>query len=327
MIVEMLELSGRPLTAAGDDARYFVDREEEAATVLRAVRARTNVLVLGERGSGKTSFLHHVERTLADEGTRPLYVDGSVTRDPTEFLRLLIYRIAPRQLSDLGWRLERLPASAVLLEYVRAFESTLDRANAPEVVLVDELVPAEAGHVLFGRLRDELWRLPVVWIVAASVADRLTYSRPPADAFFGKVLWLRPLDGRAAVRLLRSRLGRALSSDDLREIADAAEGNPRRLVGLAADAVVDGASPATLAEEARERERALTGLSDVERRIVADIDAAGPASASDRAFLERVGVSRSRAAQVLRELERSGVLRGTLEKAEGRRPRKLYEVA
>src|SRR5207237_290633 len=71
------------------------------------------------------------------------------------------------------------------------------------VLLIDEPPSGEIGHTLFGRLRDEVWQLPFLWVVAIDEHQRAALTRPPADAFFPVVLELKPLDPKDALELLQ----------------------------------------------------------------------------------------------------------------------------
>jgi hypothetical protein len=323
-----MDLSGRPILGTASDRHLFVNREAELAEVKKAIEAQTNVLILGERGVGRTSLLRMLAMDLDQTGIRPLFLEASLASDAPELLELLRYRIAPQSTFQFKWPLERVPTSARLLEDIREIGRRLNRPTSPQVVLIDEPLSPEVAHTLFGRLRDELWSLPLIWVIAGSLSDRAVYLRPPADAFFPRVIVLQPLDDRASFDLLRARISKSDASDaQLRRIVRAAGGSPRRLVQLANETLLGGRPTHQLAAAERERDALLATLGDSAQRVVEEIEANGPVSASDERFLSRVGLQRSRAAQILRELERQGVLEGVTERVEGRRPRKLYGVA
>ena len=88
-----LDLSGRPLAATDRDQELFVDRDEELDRAQAAIRRRSNVLVVGERGIGKTSFLHRLEQQASD-GIDPIYVDASVVDDLPGLVELVAGVIA-----------------------------------------------------------------------------------------------------------------------------------------------------------------------------------------------------------------------------------------
>ena len=83
-----LDLSGRPLAATARDQELFVDREDELERAQAAIRRRSNVLVVGERGMGKTSFLHRLEQQAAED-VEPIYVDASLADDLPGVLELV----------------------------------------------------------------------------------------------------------------------------------------------------------------------------------------------------------------------------------------------
>lgn len=348
----MARLSGRPLLDTKADKRLFADRKSELRDVRRSIEHGANVLLLGTRGSGRTSFLQRLAGDLRTDGWRIVLVEGPLARDASEFLSLLEYRLAPAQeavytppnrlpLGTLAaaFRSLNLPVSRArrpggfpgeseeLLELLRAIQARLGAPKQRHAVFVDELPSSETAHTLFGRLRDELWQLPVTWALAGNAADRGTYVRPPADAFFPKVVELDPLDDEAAFRLLRLRIAPEEAGDRLlKEIIEEAGGNPRALVRLASDALVGRRGPAHAAAARQERARLAESLGEPAKRLIAELEANGPASASDQRFLERLGWSRSRAAQVFGDLEDAGLVRGTSARWEGSRPRKVYEL-
>src|SRR3982074_2066358 len=98
----MIQLSQRPLLSTTADAALFVDREREVDTLARAVRLGLNALLLGERGSGKTSLLHVVERKLRDDGTEVGFVEASSASTIDDLVALLsdAVRGTPRDPAD-----------------------------------------------------------------------------------------------------------------------------------------------------------------------------------------------------------------------------------
>ena len=322
MLNSSVDLSGRPLTGSPVDLRRYVDRKQELDRTWQSLARRANVLVVGQRGSGKTSFLRKLEADIAasDALGDARYVDGSAAASLDELL------------STIAWRLGLEPPGgpsgpggvgaggfAERLQALRPEVETL----LPAAILLDE-PPAEIAHTLFGRLRDEVWQLPYTWVVAIDGVDRARVLQPPADAFFGSVVELGALSAPDAVALLRNRVGDELGLDELEQLAELGGGNPRRLIALARAALIDGVPVSRLATGARRREHSLDGLSDSARRVAAYLEDAGARSASDPDLLTYFGWTRNRAVQVLNELADAGVVTSSVEKG-GRR--KLYELA
>jgi hypothetical protein len=195
------------------------------------------------------------------------------------------------------------------------------------IVLVDEMPSPQAAHTLFGRLRDELWELPLVWLVAVDERDVGLYREPPADAFWQRVVTIPELDPESAAELLRRRLDQQQLPDTaLQQLVAATGGNPRRLIALAYDVVVEGADPAALIERDRDLQGRIENLPEPAKRLLAELEANGAASPSDEGLLSKLGWTRSRASQVFRELEQQGLVRALERPGERGRPRRLYEV-
>jgi energy-coupling factor transporter ATP-binding protein EcfA2 len=346
--VPSVELTGRPLLGTAPDSRLFVDREEELQAIEAAIAAKMNVLLLGEYGTGKTSLMRQLARRLERRDGRAVFVEGQLATTPSELLTLIRARVSPQKAvagipEQLGAVIGAVQAlggpyttrrrstgaageSELLLDTVEALRNDLLDEKRPLAVLLDEAA-ADIVHAIFGRLRDEIWQLPIVWLVSGYVGDRQIYLRPPADAFFSRVVTLAPLNEETARALLRARIPRARASDRLlNAVVAASSRSPRDLIRLAADVVVGGVEPGTLASTREQRDELLESLGESALRVVSDLEAHGPASASDEAFLARLGFGRSRASQILGELERLGVVAGSVERGRGRRPRKLYGV-
>ena len=329
-----LELSGRPLLATPTDQRLFVDRTAELERIERAVRSRTNTLVVGHRGVGKTTLLRIAEDRVR-QSERTVWIEGQLATDPVEVIALIRYRVNPRERADwpafaegaASFQYRSRPQSQRLLEMLDGLRKSLERRGGSWVVFVDELTSADVAHTLFGRLRDELWQLPLTWVVSGNAADRQTLLRPPADAFFPNVVNVEPLDERGALELLRKRVPDPKGSDQLlRAIVAEADGIPRRLILLANDAFVAGGDVAATAHRRARRDAAIAELGEAAARVAAELEANGPASASDDQFLARLGMGRSRAAQVLSALERAGVVTGATDRSSAGPRRKVYSL-
>jgi hypothetical protein len=327
-----LRLSSKPLRDTKADAALFVDREHEIERIRRALRADLNVLLLGERGSGRTSLLKHLAyRCRTEWNEAHVFVEGGLAADARTFLSLLRFRLLGDQQISAGEALARGARSAAGLlsgepslsiaaprhetEELLALYADVAAAAARKpgcIVLVDEVASADLTHTIFGRFRDETWELPLRWIVAGDVDARATYLKPPADAFFEVVVELDSLSETAALEIVRRRLGdETLSATDLRALVAMSDGIPRRLLASARRLVVDGAELDELETVRAWQSARLAELGPSARRLFEDLETFGPASASDPELLARLDWTRGRAAQVFRQLERSQLVRGS----------------
>ncbi len=317
MLNSDLDLSGRPLTGSPADQRRFVDRKEEFDRTWQSLSLRANVLLVGDRGSGKTSFLRKLEATInaSDELGEATYVDGS----SVDTLERLIGAVQ-RGLVSRGLELEQRETAVDVLAGLRPLAV---QSLFPPTVLLDQPLP-DIAHTLFGRLRDEVWQLPYTWVVSVDTVDQPRVARAPADAFFGATVVLGALSDRSALALLHHYIDKRLDADALETLVDLADGSPRRLISLARTALVEGVPVSELLKQHLHQEELLAQASPPAQELARYLADAGPRSASDADLLSHFGWTRNRAVQVFNELARLGIATGRVEKG-GRR--KLYSLA
>jgi hypothetical protein len=329
-------MGNQPLAQSRADQRRFVDRNHETEAIMRAVAASQPVLVLGERGSGRTSLLNHVAWLLArqEDPRQTLIVSGELAGSPSQLFGVLVAR-AQRLVDPVGSRgrwIEDLRAlsmpdgpfgqviqPAIVMELVDLLGERLAALERPVCLMVDGIAPTVA-HGVFGSLRNELWAIPnVAWVVAGDVAAEPLYLEPPADAFFEHIVRLGPLTDRDSAKLLRAHLP-DLRDDDIHRAVSVGGGNPRRLLRAAADiqAGIEPASPSA-ADELTQRATAAAG--PLAGALVGYLAAHGPTSASDQTMLRSIGASRQRASQLMHELESAGLVETIEQHEPGRRGR------
>jgi energy-coupling factor transporter ATP-binding protein EcfA2 len=338
------DLSNRPLRNTARDRALFVNRDATLRLLRETLKYGSNALLVAPTGSGKSSLLRYVAYLLAEEDEkRVVHLDGRVATSTVELLAILRDRLGAwprvRVSQAVGAVAEGLRTFAndpqLVLTSPRTETQTLLaeiaqlRADLPDdetIVVLDEAPSPEVARTLFGRLRDELWELPLTWCVAADERDRGNYTEPPADAFWRRIVDLPPLTPEESEELLRRRIPNELPRSVLREIVMEGEGNPRRLLTMAYEVVVEGRTTHDLIRQRRERDERLKRLSPPAQRLLAELDANGPASPSDKGLLQKLGWSRSRASQVFNELEEHGLVRGTTRTGTGTRPRRVFEA-
>jgi AAA ATPase domain len=324
-----MDLSGRPLLDTDVDRALFAGREAEFERLVAAVEQRRNTLVIGERGAGKTTMLRQCALELRrrhPDSPPPLFVEGGLANDVRTFLELVRYRAglppeAPDHPFDSLARDARLDDSLELPRLVAGLAEA--SVGGDRIVLVDDLPASPVGETLFGRLRDELWQLPLTWVVAVTPADAGSYLAPPADAFFDERIELGPLSEMQRVQLLEARGGPEAS----RLATEIDEGNPRRLLAIVRRALEEGRSADDFARERDERSQRLSRVSEPAQALLQELESLGAASASDEPLLRRLGWTRPRAVQLFAELEREGLVTSSQVKGSAGRPRKVYRPA
>jgi GTPase SAR1 family protein len=317
-------MSGRPLLDTRPDHELFVDRVDEMDRVRAGLSQGLNCLVVGERGSGKTSLVRALmfeARQQADPADRPLpellYVRGAGAESASELLARTADALAQHQ-GDPPVDRSQGTASGLIAELG-------ERVGRNRVILALDDAPAGAGNALFGTLRDELWSIDLRWLVTVVTADSGALIRPPADAFFESQVELAPLPVNASIEVLRRRMGE-VPDRLLEEVAQIGGGNPRRLLDVARELGGDYSQWSAFSSAAAEREKALAALGRSARMLAVELAALGGASASDDRLLSRMGWTRPRAVQVLAEMEKAGLVTASSEKTGQGRPRKVYKV-
>jgi adenylate kinase family enzyme len=308
----------RPLLVDGLDADLYVQRPALERLLLEALARQRNVLLLGPRGSGKSTTLRKLAGDLRKEGRQVALVNAGAARSAEDLLALVSSEL------DLP---ELHPDPNIATPVVSLVRSVRHIAQAPQsVILLDDPPDAEGAYELFGRLREELWALPHQWVVAMRSDHSSALRRPPADAFFSETIEIPPFDEREIEQLLRQGLdpdeAQRVLANGARPLLD----YPREVTRFARQ-VLEG----TVEEDqhaARRRAEIALGLGRPASMALAEIEALGaPIAAGDRSFLERMGWTRPHAARTLAKMEDAGVLRSFTDATEDRpgRPRKLYE--
>jgi hypothetical protein len=327
-------LSQRPLSPAAPDASLAIgSRVELAKRIARNTRRRRNTLILGRRGSGRTSALALVERELrSDESYVVRRIDAEGCDDALDLAAAVLAALGddPRgpTTQTVTWQ-ERfgldtyqdrsvvLPRSANETDAARIADAArrVVTDGAVAVLLVDNLHPGP-GHDLFGRFRDALWAAPIVWI-AAGDGDRSGYLDAPADVFWESVVWLEPLDGDEVSELLKLRIEAAGKADldaaavlkQLPVLVNLLKGStPREVVRGAAELVDSGSIDAAYGSSQRfGRAHAAGGRSA--SMLLAEVERLGrPVHAGDEELLTRMGLTRPRVVQLLNSLEQAGLV-------------------
>jgi ATP/maltotriose-dependent transcriptional regulator MalT len=315
------DLSNRPLLSEGPDRELFVPREPAFSLLQRGVSAGLNALVTAPAGSGKTTLLHMLQRNLRDERyAKPaVFVSGSLARDADELLDFIGQEVAHATPARI-----HLPATGAesearrVLDRVRAL-----RTQQAALIFIDDVPSAEVGRTVFGRLRDELWQAPHQWVVTARSELDEALTQPPADAFFELKVKLPPLSQSQIEELLARRGVDHLSPSMIAQIVEQSDGIPLAVLSLARQLMLNPMDAQRLLTERARREAEASKLGRAASMLVAELEQRGAVSASDKQLLDSLGWTRSRATQVLRDLEKAGLARSFPGAANNR---KLYEL-
>ncbi len=320
-----MRLSGRPLLDIAVDAALFLDPDTVLPRLGRAVREDLNVLLVGARGAGKSSIIRQLAlaaRTSA-VGLDVVLLDAGSVGSVGGLLRAVTGAIAPAPRARIG----PVDGESSVLDLLDLLKLCRTQAEAREerfVVVVDNLVP-DLAHPMFGQLRDDLWSLPFGWVVTCADADEAAFRRPPADAFFDTVVRIEAI----APDVLRELVRRRASIEELPDpaldlVVELARGNPREALDAARVLALDPEAGDGMVKGRARRAEVLGRLGRPAAMLLDELVASGGASASDAGLLRRLGWTRSRATQVLHQLERDGLAEATDVRDGPGRPRRVY---
>ncbi len=326
-------LKGRPLYDNKADADLFVTPPAWNAVVLGSERD-LNVVLVGPRGSGKTSLLHQIQYAMRDgESEGPVFVDGTAARDVVD-LATRIRNALSGEPSTLAENTEGAVAAVTTPDEpiagasrnLAALLRSIGQAD-PALILLDCSGAAEAVFDLFGRMRDVLWQQDHRWIVAIDENDRSTVMKPPADAFFDIVAQIGPWPTTELATLLGRRYPTAEDIDKelVMHAAANARGSPREALRAMSHGILDEGDPETfLAERGVLLDRA-SRLGRTAGMLMAELLDRGQASPSEPELQDSLGLTRARLTQLFHMLQENDLVVTEAEPSSGPgRPRLTY---
>jgi energy-coupling factor transporter ATP-binding protein EcfA2 len=325
-------LQARPLYDNPSDRKYYVPPPEWEA-IRRAVDRGNNTLLHGPRGSGKTTLLRQLQLALRDRDEPVVFVDAAAITEPLELATRVrdALKGRPGQLQTVSSTAAMAPmfgdpapppggASRDLYDAL----TSLGQDVQPTTVLLDASASPQALYGVFGRMRDTIWQLPHRWLIAIDDSDQGTALKPPADAFFDTVIAVAPRSAEDLLQIISKRTDE-LPGAVLSQIAADARGNPRTAIRTANDTIVHGHDPADELSAHTRLLAAATKLGRPQGVLMAELLDIGQASPSDRALLDRLGLTRARVNTLLQQLHGEGLVESAVERSEGPgRPRTIY---
>lgn len=288
----------------------------------RALELGLNVLLSAPRGAGATSLLYRVE---GEHPERTVRLSLSGVADAVAALNALSNAIGTAPVIKPA---DVLRPPTVLDVVERRLDQRGVTTVRPMIVLVDGPLPPTVAHDLFGGLRDQLFALPMKWVVVAPAERVGEYVAAPADVFFEHVVHLDPFSPEGQMDLLERR--DALSRLDpgrVKEIRALSDGMPRRTLALAREALLR--PEAKLADrgyqEWLERQAALSRSAAM---LFSEMQGREPTAANDPDLLQRLGWGEMRVRRAMQELVDQGLVRASQGRKTGPgRPPTVYHPA
>lgn len=244
---------------------------------------------------------------IEGESSDAVLVNAASATDPWQLIRAIATRAnVPREISsEIAAPFQQVDPLTVP-RVLRDIRTALQAENRRVTVLVDGPMPPGVANQLFGRLRDDLFVLPMTWLVVGHDERIAEYLTPPADVFFEAVERIDDLDGAGVERLLELRGAASLLKRGGGRLKLAHDGTPRQVLALArAIQLQDGDGTV---ESMQRYADATAQLSRGASMVLSELHGRGPVSATDPDLMLRLGVTDRHLRRSFRELEAAGLV-------------------
>jgi len=325
-----MQISGRPLLETSIDQPSYLERVVDMR-VRNAIIHGLNALILGSAGSGKTSLLRHFHFEAMTADVPSVYIDGRSNKSVAELLDTVRVGLGVPALKPPMYAAISIIGESYIPDPERAIAHLREKIPSGRRPLVFLDCPdGSVARSLFGSLRDEIWQVPISWIVAADAAAEADFRRPPTDAFFDVVERLEEMTANDVIRLLELR---EVPDGDAWVIASSliempvSKRMPRDVLNLARKVVIEGGDVESEIKPYSVLSERLSKVSGAAALLARELLDQSAVSASDPDLQRRMGWSRARLAQVFKELEATGLAR-SFQSSEGKagRPKRMYEI-
>jgi len=325
-----------------EDRKFFTNFQEETAQVLLAIETYENAIVIGGRGSGKTSFLNHIynrisknKKTLVvrfntlkvEEFNQTNFLVGifdEITANADRYVsnkvklkNVLTKMFEPNQkrLQNYKYEIQKDDFYVALDRFLELVDF-LKRDGVDICIILDDTDKMDSNEIwnTFRRIRDPLWRLKVPILMAVLPDQIKEITKVPLDHFFPYLIKLKPLDSNTASDLIQKRLRHSNFKVKIHkvidEIARRADGNPRNVIEMFKHLFEELEIKDAINKDQLKSLGMLYSrrLPDIERAICNYLIRNPETSASSQDFALAIGVTRSRLAQLLNKLKRQGIV-------------------
>jgi len=236
--------SPRPLMSLEDDRNYFT-KYEEIEKIIRAIEIGENVLIIGDRGSGKTSLLNHMlyyyfntksteqvipvrfsalsieelnQKNLVRSLIRNIFDSISKIKSTSERIKVILNKMidsSPTTLPDLAKLDSMLQTNTdtarddfeALTERLSELVLSIRKKEINFFVMIDDLDKFSADKVwhTFRSIRDILWELHFSLIITALPDQVSEITKPPLDQFFPYWIKIPSFDMEYTKNLIEKR--------------------------------------------------------------------------------------------------------------------------
>ncbi len=326
------------------DLRLFVNREEELEDAVDAVLLGKNLLIVGQWGIGKTSFINALRHTLSKKKENlvfvdvrlPAHMDSSKTHEASTLLIALALELEKRKSEDKRITLERMRehqeyvdalSNASIEDLLLVIEASIkkfQRTGKKLIFIFDDVDKISFDLIMLAGIRDSLWKMNSVFVFTSSRSQYLDLVDSAMEPFF-TIIFLKEFNEFQAKKLIETRI-RFASEKGIQDFVDPnvipfiqrlSQGNPRRILHLCSfafrQAYSRGAVRVTesdLSEYVMKQIELETSSPKTELlKLLFEYPQGLSVSELHRKLTKRkISCSRSRVSQILRELSDKGLL-------------------
>lgn len=332
-------LHSRPLLTSPSLNRLFVKKRDELEIATKAINNRYNILITGERGSGKTTFLYKL-LSMADElAIMPIIVDvAAYVGDAKDFINYLLMLLVEKtkkqrnlsvhmqeeiydSLSDLSlsYNIKKYNAEKINLPIDMFDEKYAVMQKMAEILrnlsdngsqlyfFVDNLsMQPDLFAKIFGQLRDYLWDLDIRFVVTCNKDLLSRIYVPPFSSFFEIVIEFKSWSMSEINRLLKLRnFNKSSLTESIHRLSG---GNPHIAISIARSVVLDDLNKEDIVKSLLLREKIQNSFSSSEKIVMDHISKYGSVSSSNTDLIKATKLGRTRLVQILKKLKEDGHL-------------------
>lgn len=328
----------RPLLTE-KDMSVFVNREKELRHAERAILLGKNLLIVGQFGIGKTSFINKLRHTLSRRSDlRFIDVRIPMTKSagPGSMLFAMALELERMRPGERALTLEQMRkhdeyvtalSKATIDDLLSVVQSSINRhkKRGKHLIFVfDDVDKLAVGLDALAGIRDSLWRMNVVYVFTGNPRQYKTMAKSAMQPFFS-VIHLEGLNVQETELLIRKRVGMipdrslevCIDPHVIPIIHKMSQGNPRRILDIcnfAARQAFLRNSERITQEDLLEYAKTQIGYTHASpMQEILDIILSHPEGLSvtqihNKLREKKTSVTRSRVSQLLSELSGKGIL-------------------
>ena len=324
------------------DILVFTNRNHEINIAFNNIKLGKNILIIGEWGIGKTSFIYYLKQKIKLELKNSIIFDISIplSRDQKEPIKTILASIA-FELNRWKFGDSKIDINSIKNNY--EFREAISLASIKELLLIienyiidikkdykkiififDEIEKISFDITELAGIRDSLWRLNIVFIFSGHSNQLKKYSTSPMEPFFSiiNLKHLNEIDTKELIEkrvkfYLNNNLENVIDIDIIPIIHKYSRGNPRQILHIMSScynyALYRGVNKITekelwkfIDDKISINENPLN--TEILKILYNNINGLSVSEIHNKLNEKNIQLSRSRVSQLLIELNKTGIL-------------------